>query len=358
VAGLSAVLALSACSVAAEGPEPEPAAELRTTDVSSVRVGGQRELDAAYWLGLSTDGKTVLSNSRDGTCVRGVDGGHEHCLGEGMFDVGSAAWSPDGRALAITDHHGLGLEPDVWVLDVESGDLTDLTDDGIESEGISLVDPTMPEGAAVDVFPSWSADGEQIRFLRKESADAVGVWSVSPSGGAPARLGVIDTSWEEVRTVAWADDAVAWVSGPLDGANREVLVSELAGGEPRTLLSGEYSTLSFSVDGDFLLADQSGVDGAPAVGEALVVPTGGGDPVPVADGAVTYPAWGPEGHVIAYVESPGTLRVVGKPGETPRDLHQRPDIRAADLDSIDWVPGSMLVSLGAEHPVVLDVDGP
>jgi hypothetical protein len=99
------------------------------------------------------------------------------------------------------------------------------------------------------------------------------------------------------------------------------------------------------------------VDGAAAVGKAVVVPARGGEPVPVADGQVTYPVWAPDGHAIAYVEAPGTLRVVGKPGDTPRDLHQQPDIRAADLESLDWVPGRMLASLGEDHPVVLTVDG-
>lgn len=37
----------------------------------------------------------------------------------------------------------------------------------------------------------------------------------------------------------------------------------------------------------------------------------GGDPIPVADGQVTYPGWAPDGHAIGYVEAPGTVRVVG-----------------------------------------------
>lgn len=94
-------------------------------------------------------------------------------------------------------------------------------------------------------------------------------------------------------------------------------------GEPRRVLDGEYGRLSFSVDGNFLLVDRYGVDGAPAVGKALVVPARGGDAVPVADGDVTCPAGGPEEHAIAHVEA----------------------------------PGSMLVSLGDRHPVVLTADG-
>ncbi|MGB3437234.1 MAG: hypothetical protein WBA97_00665 [Actinophytocola sp.] len=164
-------------------------------------------------------------------------------------------------------------------------------------------------------------------------------------------------SWDELQTVAWADDAVAWLSGPSEGGNGEVLVASLAGGEPRRVLDGEYRVLSFSTDGNFLLADQRAVDGAPAVGKAVVVPARGGDAIPVAAGDITYPAWAPDGHAIVYVEAPGTLRVVGKPGDTPRDLHQQPDIRAADLDNIDWVPGTMLVSLGEDHPVTFGVNG-
>ena len=238
------------------------------------------------------------------------------------------------------------------MLDVASGELTRLTEDRVNR--VDMITQEIPDGAIVDIAPSWSEDGKEIRFLRRESANSVSVMSVSAAGGDPARLGTIETPWEDLRTVAWSDDSVAWLSWSfVDG---EVFVAGLSG-ESRKVLDGEYNKLSFSADGNFLLADQPGPDFTAAIGKAVVVPARGGDPIPVADGKVRYPAWAPDGHAIAYVEAPGTLRVVGKPGGTSRDLHQQPDIRAADLENIDWVPGRMLVSFGTTQFVVLSIDG-
>jgi dipeptidyl aminopeptidase/acylaminoacyl peptidase len=348
---VSAALVLSACSAEKEAaPPPEPPARLQATDVSSLRVSGQQDLGSAYYAWLSPDGKTVLYQSPDGTCLRAVDGSGQHCLPAGdLYDTETADWSPDGTKIAMTESLARGHEPDLWVLDVASGELTRLTEDRVD-----MVIQEIPDRAVVDITPSWSEDGKEIRFLRRESANSVSVMSVSPAGGDPARLGTIETPWEDLRTVAWSDDSVAWLSWSfVDG---EVFVAGLSG-ESRKVLDGEYSTLSFSADGNFLLADQPSPDYSAGVGKAVVVPARGGDPIPVADGKVMYPTWAPDGHALAYVEAPGTLRVVGKPGGTPRDLHQQPDIRAADLDNIDWVPGRMLVSLGTTHLVALTIDG-
>jgi hypothetical protein len=128
-------------------------------------------------------------------------------------------------------------------------------------------------------------------------------------------------------------------------------------GESRKVLDGEYDKLSFSSDGHFLLADWRTPGGYVGTGTARVVPARGGEPVPVADGPVRYPAWAPKGHAIVYVQSQDALLVVGRPGEAPRDLYQHADLHAADSDSVDWVTGRMLVSLGGNHPVVLTIDG-
>lgn len=321
--------------------------------MSSLRVSGQQDLGSVFSAWLSPDGKTVLSHSPDGTCLRAVDGSGQRCLPAGdLYDAETADWSPDGTKIAMTESLALGNEPDLWVLDVASGELTALTEDRVDRVG--MMTEEIPDGAVVDITPSWSEDGRQIRFLRRESEDSASVMSVSVAGGDPARLGTIETPWEDLRTVTWAEDSVAWLSWSLvDG---EVFVAGLSG-ESRKVLDGEYDRLSFSADGNFLLADQPTPDYTPAAGKAVVVPARGGDPIPVADGKVMYAAWAPDGHAIVYVEAPGTLRVVGKPGGTPRDLHQQPDIRAADLVNLDWVPGRMLVSLGTDHLTVLTIDG-
>jgi hypothetical protein len=146
------------------------------------------------------------------------------------------------------------------------------------------------------------------------------------------------------------------MSGPPEGGDGEVWVSGLAGDEPRQLLDGEYRVLSFSSDGAFLLADQRDENGDAAVGKARVVPARGGDPVPVASGGVRFPTWAPEGHAIAYVDA-GAVKVVGRPGDKPRVLHEEGGVGAADLDSLDWVPDAMLVRRGEDMPVVLRIAG-
>lgn len=344
------VLVLSAC-----GEDKAAKPELVATDVSALRVTGEQEQVKAFVAFLSPDGKKLLYRSnKSGTCVRGVDGSNEHCLDKSFFDIGSAAWSPDGGRLALTEEHVLGLEPDVWVLDVGSGDLKNLTDDRVDAGTISLADAEIRDGAAMDEYPSWSADGQQVRFIRRESADAIMLMSVPAGGGEPKQLRSIATNWVRLQTVAWSKDHVAWLSGSSDGDDGEVLAVGDKG-EPRKVLDGRYTILSFSSDGEFLLADRYGKDGAASEGTARVVPVRGGDPIAVAAGRVTYPTWAPKGHAIAYVEPPGTLRVVGKPGGEPRDLHQESQLSAADHGNLDWVPGRLLVMRGKDNPVVLSI---
>lgn len=141
----------------------------------------------------------------------------------------------------------------------------------------------------------------RIRFVRRESADRAALMSVPADGGAPERMRSINTDWERIQEIAWTETRIAWMSGSPYGGDGEVLVADLADGEPRRLLDGEYRGLSFSSDGEFLLADQHGPDGSPAVGKARVVPVHGGKAVAVASGRVTYPTWASEGHAIAYV---------------------------------------------------------
>lgn len=118
----------------------------------------------------------------------------------------------------------------------------------------------------------WSPDGTTIALT-----DEVAL------GGEPERLGTIETSWENLRSVAWAEDSVAWFSGPPSGGGGAVFVAGLSG-ESRKVLAGEYSRLSFSADGHFLLADQPDIRAADRtrvdwVPDGMLVSIGDGHPV-------------------------------------------------------------------------------
>jgi hypothetical protein len=351
----AAVLVLSACTE----DTPEPVGPT-TTKAPSLTVIGQVKQNAMPWARLSSDGRNVLYNGANGLCVRRVNGTKERCVGAqgptGFLDAESAAWSPDGRKLAITEAYQLGLEPDIHVVDAESARVADLTDDGIAQQGaIGVGGVALPDGALVDRHPSWSADNKQIRFLRKDTA-GVAVMALPAAGGAPTGLGTIDADWNSLRDVAWSADSLAWISGSPAGGDTQVRVATLTGDEQRTVLAGEYSMLSFSADGQFLLADQQDQNGDATVGKARVVSVRGGDPVPVASG-VQYPAWSAKGHALAYIED-DAVKVVAEPSARPQVLYEGDEaLGAADHRRLGWAPGLMLVRTGIDTPVVLRIDG-
>jgi Tol biopolymer transport system component len=353
---VATALVLSAC-VARSAPPAKPAADA----VSALKVTGQREQARADWAQLSPDGKNLLFVSSGGTCLRAVDSSTGWCFDSASpgnkLRAATAAWSPDGSKLAFIDEYEHGLEPDIRVLDVATAALADVTDDGVTS-GTTNADGSLsfPAEALLDVYPSWSADGERIRFVRAEG-NKVALMSVPAAGGTPTRLGELDTDWAGLRMVAWAEDTVAWVADKKEYGQVEVRMSDVSGDHVRTVLDGQYWTLSFSSDGAFLLADHyESVSGA-ATGLARVVPVAGGEPVPVADDGVSYPTWGPKGHAIAYVEGTNKIKMVEKPGAKPRVLFEDIGLAAADHSNLDWVPGALLVRVGPDLPVFLSLGG-
>jgi hypothetical protein len=307
------------------------------TDVSSLRVTGERELTNVYHGQLSPNGEWLLYKDSDGSCVRRVDGSGRRCI----EPFSGAVWSPDSTRIAYTEDVLSGLEPDVWVFDVESGDARNLTDDG--------------DGAVVDVWPAWTADGKQVRFARGTAgAGTVDLMSVPGDGGEPTRLRSVDGDVEQLRKVVWSGDTVAWLIGPDEG-ERVVRVADLADGEPSEVMRGEFATLTISADGEYLMADGSSA-GGPAMGEARVVPARGGEPEPVAEGNVVAPTWSPEGHAIAYLDPAGTLSAVGEPDGEPKDLGEVTRRPRAPGDRLDWVADVILVVLDGES-ILLDLEG-
>src|SRR5690606_36459546 len=86
-----------------------------------------------------------------------------------IIDHTSVTWSPDSTALAWSlDAARLMRDSDIYVFDVHSGQITNLTDaEPTDKDAVSLMDDDV-SGLALDVdlYPSWSADGERIYFAR------------------------------------------------------------------------------------------------------------------------------------------------------------------------------------------------
>lgn len=327
--------------------------ELTGPDVATLEVTGRDTVDAEGQVSLSPDGERLLTIRS--MCVTGLDGAGERCvdLERVAADGHRSSWSPDGTTLAFSDDFYRHLrEPDIWVFDVTSGDLRNLTDDGVES-----MDLGAPDGNAdIDVLPSWSPDGSAVRFARGEPrSDRTELMSVGVDGGEPDTLREIPCGLTGLSALAWSQRRVAWTCGTPEA---EVWLADLDGGEAERVVAGggegrreDRTLLSFSADGAWLLVDSAAwytTYSPDSGGLAVAVPVEGGDPVPVANGRVAHPVWSPVGHALAYVELPGSLKVVAEPGGEPRELDSFTRGAAVDGLRLNWAPGKLLMLVDGE----------
>ncbi|GGN85599.1 S9 family peptidase [Haloarcula pellucida] len=84
--------------------------------------------------------------------------------GDGWFTV--SGWSPDGQHLAISEAHS-SFDQDVYVLDVESGDLTHLTPH---------------EGSVRYTSVSWGPEGDALYLVTDERSDTLSLARLSLEG--------------------------------------------------------------------------------------------------------------------------------------------------------------------------------
>ncbi|MGH2532240.1 MAG: hypothetical protein ACRDJW_08010 [Thermomicrobiales bacterium] len=151
----------------------------------------------------SPDGQLVAVATPTSLCVIELTSGEEVACadvavsGSGLVDTFTIAWSPDGSQLAYGEATAPGSavrESDLWLLDVASGDQTNLI------EGVS-------GDAAVATSPAWSPDGAAIFFVRGEWTGAEWRTSIAriPSIGGPV----------EIVTQVAVDEAIVIPSGAL-----------------------------------------------------------------------------------------------------------------------------------------------
>lgn len=341
-------LVLAGCSSGGGGLN---AGVLGGPDVDSLTVTKAEPAKFDGSVRRSPDGTHVLRLQGD-PCVLKADGSQGKCVDTEKVnpDLANATWSPDGTKLAFTDDFWRRFdEPDVWVLDVASGELRNLTDDG--ERKFSLGGDN--ERAMLDLLPSWSADGETIRFARgRAKAETVELMSVPAEGGEVSSLREVRCQPTMLVGLAWSTSRVAWTCGMNAG---EVFLADHTGGDAERVLPAEEPQdrmlLSFSPDGSWLLVDslaQYANFGAVEGGLAVAVPADGGDPVPVAEGS-GWPTWSPTGHALAYVEMPNRLMVASTPGGEPRELRKTEQVLTAlDGRRVDWTGDTLLVSIDSE----------
>jgi Tol biopolymer transport system component len=99
------------------------------------------------------------------------------------------AWAPTGRRLTYAARLP-GEDPDLWILDVETGTRTRLTDSPAE-----------------ELHPAWSPDGLRIAYVLRGDEGGAELWTVAADGTDAQRL--TDTPGREERHPAWAADGAS-----------------------------------------------------------------------------------------------------------------------------------------------------
>jgi hypothetical protein len=236
------------------------------------------------------------------------------------------------------------------VFDVTSGEVDNVTDDGVDD--FDFREAAAP-GSRFDVRPSWSPDGSEIWFARADDLrDQVELMSVRVGGGEATRMRPVACRLFELTALTFTADHAAWTCG---NGDNEVRTGPRTGDDETVVVPADdgrdHAALAFSPDGSRLLVDSIGQYGrGPARGGlAVVVPVDGDtDPRPVADGDVAFPTWAPGGEAIAFIELPGTLKVVAAPGGRSRTLLEEPPMFATTRQSLDWVDGYLMLRVGDE----------
>ena len=286
---------------------------------------------------------------------------------------GSVTWSPDETTIVF--HHnllGFGQEPDLVELDLASGELTVLTDDGVPIVG--------GEGGDIDIAPTFTPDGTLYFFRLDDPSDGVqavlyrydGNDVVTPIG--PALVGVPPRAGRSV-----SDDSIVIMLSGL--GNSELVSVDVDGGTSRSIVIEGPSPAVADVAGDrALLVAPSGVAPSsfdlgvadftsgiiapidiPQLGASSMRVTGGGlSPDGTQVALILADQDDPDGHLLLVADiaadgSVGPLTVLATgPEFAPNDgdLTIKP-AGLGRLGEIAWTDAALIYSLGPDQIVAL-----
>jgi TolB protein len=184
---------------------------------------------------------------------------------------GAPAWSPDGHKLALT-LGGSGGNPDIYILDLSTQDLTRITDD-----------------PAIDTEPEWAPDGKSL-FFTSDRAGSPQIYQIGVNPGARPKRLTFGGNYNARPRVSPDGTQLAMVT--LEDGNYRIAIQDLARGTVRVLSRGRLDeSPSFAPNGATLIySEREGGRGSLAM-----VATDGltGLRLKASQGEVQEPAWGP-----------------------------------------------------------------
>jgi Tol biopolymer transport system component len=219
----------------------------------------QIDIEDARMIALSPDGRLLAAAdfNQDHLCVYDVSTLVEQsCADLSILDAGlrleDVVWSPDSTRLAFSERTFVYfLDGDLWVMDAQTGAITDITDDNYTGSVISF-DESADKSAFnldLDVAPAWTPDSQSITYSRTviRRGERLGneIAQVPATGGdprtlvqvSPTEMGIVyfGTEWSPdgstfYYTVSHVDaeapDNVIWAYDAVTGQTRQIATSE------------------------------------------------------------------------------------------------------------------------------------
>jgi TolB protein len=184
---------------------------------------------------------------------------------------GAPAFSPDGRRLALT-LGGAGGNPDIYVLDLATQNLTRITDD-----------------PAIDTEAVWAPDGNSLYFT-SDRAGAPQIYQIGVQSGARPKRITFEGTYNARPRISADGKLLAMVT--IDQGNYRIAVQDLQSGAMRVLSRGRLDTSpSFAPNSASLIySDEAGERGVLAT---VSIDGLTGQRLKSDVGEVREPVWGP-----------------------------------------------------------------
>ncbi|MBS0416737.1 MAG: Tol-Pal system beta propeller repeat protein TolB [Proteobacteria bacterium] len=276
ILGIRGAFATRIAYVAVDGQPPAQKFQLIVADADGENQ--RLVLESRYPLmspSWSPDGQWLayvsFENKRSSVYVQLVRTGERRQVSARAGINGAPMWSPDGKKLALTLGGSSG-NPDVYILELQSQNLTRLTDD-----------------PSIDTEPCWSADGKFIYFT-SDRAGGPQIYRIGVNPGDRPKRITFTGNYNARPRLSADGNLLAMVT--LDGGNYRVAVQDLSNGSVRVLSKGHLDeSPSFAPNGSTIMFSER--EGNRGILATVSVDGLIGLRLKSEQGEVREPAWGP-----------------------------------------------------------------
>jgi TolB protein len=276
ILGIRGAFSTRIAYVAVQGQPPAQQFQLIVADADGENQ--RLVLESRYPLmspSWSPDGQWLayvsFENKKSAVYVQLVRSGERRAVSARAGINGAPVWSPDGKKLALT-LGGSGGNPDIYVLELATQNLTRITDD-----------------PAIDTEATWSPDGKNLYFT-SDRAGGPQIYRIGLQPNDKPKRITFGGNYNARPRVSADGTQLAMVT--LDGSNYRIAVQDLSSGSVRVLSKGHLDeSPSFAPNGATLMYSER--EGGRAGLATVSVDGLTGLRLKSEQGEVREPAWGP-----------------------------------------------------------------